>query len=399
VAEVVVAIIAAFVLPRLEHHYHWSTGISYDPGTAQATLSAIAGGMITLTGFVLTTVTLIVQTVQGQSPRLLRVLDRTDTTPLLFGTFTATFTFALVVLGQVRDGDVPSVSVTVALLLVLLSVCLFLRLLVTFRTTLTVGGLARTVGDQLRDLIEILYPVPFDPGLPPARTVAPAAWELRHDGVPGVLQSFDEPAAVRLAAAAGTQIAFIPAIGDFIVTGAPLAAGPGTAPDAAAFGRLVRIGDVRSLEQDPAYGLRLLVDIAIRALSPAVNDPTSAVQALDQIDDALQRLVTRSLGAGQLLDEGGRVRVCFPAPRWEAFLALAVDEITLYGAGSIQVARRLCALLTDLLASAPPDRRPPVAARIAVLERSVRRALPDPGMAAEAMRPDRQGIGSPRQDG
>src|ERR1700677_2823527 len=118
VVEVLAAIAAGLILPRLERHYGWHDGISYDAGAAQATLGAIAGGMITLTGFVLTAVTLMVQTVQSQSPRLLRVLDRTDRTPLLFGTFTATFTFALVALSQVRQDYVPDVAVTVGLLLV-----------------------------------------------------------------------------------------------------------------------------------------------------------------------------------------------------------------------------------------------------------------------------------------
>jgi len=152
VAEVALAIAAGLILPRLERHFGWHDGISYDVGAAESTLGAIAGGMITLTGFVLTAVTLIVQTVQSQSPRLLRVLDRTDTTPLLFGTFTATFTFALVALSQVRQASVPDVSVTLALLLVLVCAGLFLRLLVTFRTTLTVGGLAKRIGNRLRDL-------------------------------------------------------------------------------------------------------------------------------------------------------------------------------------------------------------------------------------------------------
>ena len=151
-AEVIVAIAVGLILPRLETHYRWSDGISYDVGTAQATLGAIAAGMITLTGFVLTAVPLIVQTVQSQSPRLMRMVDRTDQTPLLFGTFTATFTFALVALSQVSQNWVPNLSVTVALLLVLVSAGLFLRLLVTFRTTLTVGGLAKRIGNRLRDL-------------------------------------------------------------------------------------------------------------------------------------------------------------------------------------------------------------------------------------------------------
>ena len=418
-AEVGLAIAAGLILPRLERHFGWHDGISYDVGAAESTLGAIAGGMITLTGFVLTAVTLIVQTVQSQSPRLLRVLDRTDTTPLLFGTFTATFTFALVALSQVRPDSVPDVSVTLALLLVLVSAGLFLRLLVTFRTTLTVGGLAKRVGNRLRAQIDIQYPACFDPGFRaaaaksanpanPDALAGPAAdpgpvpasaapsWLICYAGGSGIFQEFDERGVVRLAAGVGTEIRFIPAIGDFIATGARLAEGTGTAPDAARLASLIRVGDVRTLEQDPAYGIRMLVDIAIRALSPAVNDPSSAVQALDQLDDILERLAGRSLGDGRLHDDSGRVLVRFPAPQWDAFVALALDEIILYGAGSIQVARRLSALLDDLLASAPPSRRPPVSARAARLRRAVRRALPDEEQAAEAMQPDHQGIGSPR---
>jgi uncharacterized membrane protein len=337
----------------------------------------------------------------------MRMVDHTDRTPILFGTFTATFTFALVVLSQVRENAVPDLSVLLSLLLLLVSVGLLLRLLATFRTTLTTGGLARAVGDQLRGLIEVMYPNPFDPAATAAATPESAtttagkplkgpSWLIRHTGPPGVFQAFDEPAAVRLAAATRTEIRFIPAVGDFLVSGARLAVGTGTAPDADKLRRLVRVGPIRTLEQDPAYGIRLLVDIAIRALSPAVNDPTSAVQALDQLDDALERLVRRSLGDGRLLDGAARVLVRFPAPRWDAFLALAVDEIIVYGAGSIQVTRRLRALLDDLLASAPPSRRPAVSARIATLQRAVRGAVPDEALAAEAILPDHQGIGSPR---
>jgi len=404
VVEVAAAIAAALTLPRLERHFGWHPLIGYEEGTAQATLAAIAGGMITLTGFVPTAVTLIVQTIQGQSPRLLQVLDRTDRTPLLFGTFMATFTFALLVLGQVRGNAVPDVSVTISVLLVLVSACLFLRLLVTFRTALTTGGLVRTVGGELRKQIDILYQAEYVPSAPygeggDAAAAAGPRWQLAHQGQPGVFQALDERSAVRLAAAGGAEIRYIPAIGDFIVTGAPLATGSGPPPAAAALARTVRVGPYRTLEQDPAYGVRVLVDIAIRALSPAINDPTSAVQALDQIDDVLHRLAHRALGDGLLADEAGTVRVRFPAPRWDMFVALAFDEIIMYGAGSLQVARRLHALLTDLLATAPPGRREVVADRLATLRRLVHRAQSDPALATEAMRSDRQGIGSPRGDG
>jgi uncharacterized membrane protein len=400
VAEVGIAIALALILPDVEAHYHWDDGLAYDTSTAQTTLAAIAGGMITLTGFVLTAVTLMVQSVQAQSSRLLQAMNRTDKTPLLFGTFTATFTFSLLVLADVHGDEVPTISVTVALLMVLVCAALFLRLLVTFRNTLTVGGLTRTIGTELRALIDALYPAPFGTIPEDQRALVfgagPPTWTVRHTGEPGVFQSFREPAVVRLAASLGTRITFIPAVGDFVVTGAVLAEGTGAPPAAPLLRRLVRVGSARTLEQDPAYGIRMLVDIAIRALSPAVNDPTSAVQALDQIDDVLHRLACRSLGDGMLQDPAGQAVVRYPAPTWDTFLALAVDEILQYGASSMQVARRLRAMLDDLRVSSPEVRWPTITAKLEALDRATRRAFPDTADRAAAAKPDRQGIGSPR---
>jgi uncharacterized membrane protein len=399
VAEVALAITLALTLPDVERDFRWTDGLSYDPSTAQATLAAIAGGMITLTGFVLTASTLMIQTVQSQSSRLLQALNRTDKAPLLFGTFTATFTFSLIVLSEVHDDDVPDISMTVALVMVLVCATMFLRLLVTFRSNLTVGGLTRTVGTELRRLIDALYPAPYadDPGcVPRPAEGSEPTWTIRHDGEPGVFQSFDERGAVRIAARTGTRIRFVPAAGDFVVTGAVLADGTGPPPRTRQLRKLIRIGAARTLEQDPAYGIRMLVDIAIRALSPAVNDPTSAVQALDQIDDVLHRLAQRSLGDGRLHDRHGTVVVRYPAPTWDTFLTLATDEIVLYGATSPQVCRRMKAMLQDLLDSTPKARWPAIQAALETLDRATRRAFPDAADRAAATHPDRQGIGSPR---
>src|SRR5579859_316096 len=160
-AEVTLAILLALALPGTEAANGWSDFLHYDASTAQATLAAIASGMFTLTGFVLTAVTLIVQTVQGQSSRLLQALDRSDNKPVLFGAFVATFMFALIVLSDVTTDHVPGVSVTFALIMVLVCVAMFLRLLVTFRRSLTVSGLTIAVGSELRAIVDQLYPAPF----------------------------------------------------------------------------------------------------------------------------------------------------------------------------------------------------------------------------------------------
>ena len=105
----------------------------------------------------------------------------------------------------------------------------------------------------------------------------------------------------------------------------------GTALPEQALLRAVQVGRERTFEQDPKYPMRLLVDIAIKALSPAINDPTTAVQAIDQIEDLLRRL-GGELDAGGVADAQGVLRLVFPTPTWEDYLALAFDEIRQYGA-------------------------------------------------------------------
>src|ERR1700730_3118785 len=107
----------------------------------------------------------------------------------------------------------------------------------------------------------------------------------------------------------------------------------------------------RTFEQDPKYPIRFLVDIAIKALSPAVNDPTTAVQAMDQIEDLLRRLGRRDLDAGYAGDADGVLRLTFPMPTWEDYLALSFDEIRQFGATSVQVMRRLRSALAGLMES------------------------------------------------
>ena len=395
---VVAALGLAAVLPRLEIADHWRPGFAYDASTAEATLATLAGGMLTLIGFAIAAVTLMVQSIQQQSPRLLHALYRVQNIPLLFGTFIAAFAFTLIVLTDVRSNRVPTISVTVAIALVLISVVIFLRLLVQFRSTLTTGGLARDIGRETRQAFDALFPSPYPPVVAREHASPAAApchtWTILHAGEPGVYQGIDEAALVRLATDLDGEITIVPAMGDFVASGAALATGSGREPRRDELARAVRISPARSLPQDPAYGIRLLADISIRALSPAVNDPTSAVQVLDQLDDILRRLAARSFGSGVITDADGRCRVRHTPPAWRALLGLALDETMQYGAPSLQVARRLKALLNDLLAVAPGQRRPPVQARIDALKHLVEAGFPDVG-ADDAAIPDRQGLGSP----
>jgi uncharacterized membrane protein len=158
------------------------------------------------------------------------------------------------------------------------------------------------------------------------------------------------------------------------------------------------MGEERTFDQDPKYALRLLVDIAIKALSPAINDPTTAVQALDQIEDLLRRLGNRRLEIGAIYDDKGKLRVVTPHPSWEDFLHLAFDEIREYGARSIQVMRRMNALASDLIAALPEERREPLEHYQERLEATIRRSFKYAEEKREASVADRQGLGVPRKD-
>jgi uncharacterized membrane protein len=173
--------------------------------------------------------------------------------------------------------------------------------------------------------------------------------------------------------------------------------GPQKLPEAA-LRRAVHLATSRTFEQDPKYAIRLLVDIAIRALSPAINDPTTAVQALDQIEDLLRRLGRRQLDAGYARDPAGTIRMTFPVPTWEDYLRVSFDEIRQYGASSMQVVRRLRAALAGLADSITvPERSDAVRRYLNHLNLGVGRSAFDDLDQAIALQEDRQGLGLSRQ--
>jgi uncharacterized membrane protein len=172
----------------------------------------------------------------------------------------------------------------------------------------------------------------------------------------------------------------------------------GTALPEARLREAIEVGRERTFEQDPKYPLRLLADIAIKALSPAVNDPTTAVQAIDQIEDLLRRLGRRSLDAGCVNDEQGALRLVFPTPTWEDYLALAFDEIRQYGASSVQVMRRLRAALRGLAESVTEAQRKELVQRyLQHLNLAVEHSVLDAEDRVTALQEDRQGLGLSRR--
>jgi uncharacterized membrane protein len=191
-------------------------------------------------------------------------------------------------------------------------------------------------------------------------------------------------------------IELVPHVGDFVAVGEPLFrlhGGAGEIEDRW-LRAAIAMGTERTLEQDPMFAFRILVDIAVKALSRAINDPTTAVLAIDQINRLLRSVGQRHLRDEQISDSEGNVRLVFPTPNWEDYVHVAFREIRQYGTESLQVARRLRAMGESLIRTLPEYRHAAVRQELMLLDRMLERVWRDPEDLALARLPDSQGLGS-----
>ncbi len=396
---VTVTVAVGLILPRIEHRYfpRWDSTISVN--SAIAITSSIASGMIALTGIVFSLIFVMVQfSASAYSPRLVIWVARNPVMSHALGMFTATFFYALVMLAWVdreASGVVPLISGWLVFVLLLGSIGMFIALIDRVRM-LQVNRMLIFTGDQGRQAIRELF---SDPGRPPSKRVeldpAAASQTVTYTGVPQVIQRVAIEELVRQASECAGVIEVVAAVGDTLLEGSPLArVHRARQPlDEARLAKAFTLGDERTFEQDPKYALRLVVDIAIKALSPAINDPTTAVQALDQVEDLLLRLGRCNLAIDEICDAQGELRVVVPFPNWEDFLRLGLDEIRSYGGTSVQVMRRMNALIENLLKISPPSRHAALKYWEQRLEGTVERSFFDSADKRDASVADRQGLG------
>jgi len=400
------AVLAGLILPRLESEWVFGFHSTMSPAAALVLYSTVGSGMIALTGVVFALAFVMVQfSAATYSPRLSLWISRDRVLWHALGVFTATFLYCIAAIAWVdryQLRGVPQLSCWLVLALLLASVAMFIALVERI-SVLQINRMLAFAGSQGRDVVEEMYP-PLD--APPTLAAPeeygdlPVKQTLCHAGRPLAIQALDEAGLEGLAEAAGGLIEVVSAVGDTVVEGTVLlhvraAKQPiDERPLRAAF----RMGEQRTFDQDPKYAIRLLADVAIRALSPAVNDPTTAVEALDQIEDLLRRLGRRRLEIGAICDRTGTLRLVTPYPSWEDFLTLAFDEIRLYGSGSIQVMRRMKALASDLIDFLPPERHKPLVRQQKRLDATIARSFETAEEKREASVEDRQGLGVPRKD-
>ncbi len=408
------AVLASFIVVavdrRVDEHLVGDVSsvlFSGGPDSARLVLSTISAAMLTFTGLVFSITMLVLQQASSQlSPRVMRTFLRDRVNQAVLGLFVATFLYSLMILREVQTPStgspfVPLIAVSVAYLLLVASVGAFIVYIHHMAQAIRAISVLRSVANETRTAITRLYPEGIgdepEAKLPPLPRRAPD-WVVVLDGEAGVVTSVDDGWLVHLAREDELTIEFLHMVGDFVPYGAPLlrvwsrAGGDSPAePPTDGLRNAIQVGQERTMTQDTAFGFRQIIDIAVRALSPGVNDPTTALQALDQLHDLLRRLAIRQIPAPSRLDEDGAVLLYLPRPDWADYVSLALDEIRQYGSNSIQIARRLRHLLLDLQAVAPPFRQGPILRQMRLLDAGLKESF--------AFREDRQAAAQPSPSG
>lgn len=334
------------------------------PEAARSVLQAISGSLITVTSltFSLTVVTLQLASSQF-SPRLLRTFTSDRVVHGTLALFLSAFAFALTVLRSVRGASsdtrpfVPEISVTVAFVLAIASVIGLVLFLAHLTREIRVETMMRRVNVETQETIGRVFPE--DRPMPGPELAPVSGTFLINSAGSGFLTSFDKGALLRAAEDSGAVIRIDREPGSSLVEGVPFAtawpADPGATVTPAVREKLtqdvnaaVATGFERTNVQDVGFGFRQLVDVAARALSPGVNDPTTAVHVIGHLSVLLCRLVERNPGPEHLTDEDGRVRVVVSLPELKDLLDMAMNQPRHYGAADSAVAGRLLGLLQEL---------------------------------------------------
>jgi uncharacterized membrane protein len=371
--------------------------LTYSAETASGLLTAIVSAMIAFTGFVVTISVLVIQMATGTlSPRYMRLYYRDRLQKAVLAVLVGTASFSLVTLRRSGTGITPNLGVLVSGVAVVASIVLFLLFFDRFIHRLRPVAVAQlVVGHGLQHFSS------------PVVTTGEETAEDEPVGDPvavvrsertGSIQAIDRRGMLAWAVAHDAVVVLRRAPGDFVSKGARIAEvyGDTAPPDADRLDDMFALGIERTIEQDPAFAIRVVADVATRALSPAVNDPTTAVQVLDHLEVLLREIGRRPLSRRAIIrDDAGRARVVIPTLAWDDFLTLAMTEIREYGASSIQVVRRLRAMLVDLHDVVLPTHRTAIDEELHRLDATVESAFGRSVDLTGALVPDRQGIGSP----
>ena len=366
---------------------------------ARSALDTIVTMNLSFLVFTFGSLLVAIQVAGGQyTPRIIATtLLRDNTIRFTVGYFVFTLLFAMRVLTRMGGEIVHQFNLFIAGLLGMFSVVVFLYLIDYAARFLRPVSIVRRVGESGIAVIKNVYQETTNRSSPVESFRKPASPErtVAHVGTSGTLLAVDLAGLVAQAQHANAIIEFIPQVGDFVSVDEHLFRLYGGAIDIddIKLRAAVAIGTERTVEQDPTFAFRILVDIAIKALSPAINDPTTAVLAIDQLHRLLRLVGLQQLRGEEICDAAGELRLIFKTPNWEDFVHLTCTEIRHCGAGSIQIMRRMRSMLENLMQTLPQHRHAELHRQLALLDRTIERYYTFPEDQALASIPDPQGLG------
>ena len=389
---------ATRILHRLDGWLGW-TFLDLGVSGAQAMLNAIVTATLSFVVFTFGSLLVALQVASGQmTPRIIAtILVRNNVVRYTTGLFIFTLLFAISAINRMHDTPFQLVDFVAACLGVACFAAFLFLIDYAARLLRPISIMSR-VGQAGLAVIGSVYPEPTrGPNRSPAQRKelgAPGRVVL-HRGTSEIVLAANLDELIAEAEKSNGVIEVVPQVGDFIATDEPLfnLYGGAVAIDEESLRSAIAFGPERTMEQDPTFAYRIIVDIALKALSPAINDPTTAVIAIDQLHRLLRKAGNQNLRTDEIVDKSGQLRVIFRTPNWEDFVHLAFTEVRQCGAQNIQIARRLRAMIENLIQTLPKHRHPVLQSELDLLDREIERQFVNPEDRALARLGDSQGLG------
>jgi len=397
-----IAIPFALAFSRVVHGFDPLLGwhlLGFSAAGAQTVLQAFVTATLSFVVFTFGSLLVAIQVASAQlTPRIIATtLLRNDVVRYTVGLFIFSMMFMLSAQNKMGN-EAHQVVMFVATFLGILSFAAFFYLIDYASRLLRPVSVLTLVGNEGLTVIESVYPeVTLGPDNRAEESIELASPDrvIQHRGASAIVLAVNLESLTAEAERSNGIIEFVPQIGDFVAVDEPLfnLFGGGKSINENTLCASVALGSERTIDQDPTFAFRIIVDIALRALSPAINDPTTAVLAIDQLHRALRMVGTRNLRTDEILDGSGRLRVIFRTPNWEDFVHLSFNEIRACGSNNLQIVRRLRAMIENLVQTIPEHRHAALLQQLSLLDREIERTFPYREDLALARIADAQGLG------
>jgi uncharacterized membrane protein len=391
--------VAIRIVTGIDHYFYWVPELATTVEPTIGELDTVVSLTIAFIVFTFGSMLVALQVASGQlTPRIIATtLLQDNTIRFTVGLFVFTLLFAAGTRAR-TSVDIPHLAVTITVVLGIASVTSFLFLIDYTARLLRPISIVWRIGELGVKVIQAVYPDAVkEPHIPTRPRQRPDNMRrtVEHRGKSAIVLAVNLKALVTFSLRTEGVVEFVPRVGDFLGFGEPLFRlyGGAAAMNDRTLRAQVAFGPERTIEQDSTFAFRVIVDVAVKALSKAINDPTTAVLAIDQLHRLLRLVGRRHLHDDALFDAAGNLRVIFPTAGWDDFVQLSFREIRLYGAENFQVARRLRAMLENLVEVLPEARQPALLCESSLLDRALEKLHEFPEDLALARQPDLQGLG------